>query len=165
MILPRVSRYSCIKQGVCILIPEYKFTPSIPIKINKSAVVVFSGTLVFDRVSLPALDRVDVRKRILPPPDFITSGFTTEYQVHITVLINVIGGGSRFYEQRFRFDDDALPSGVIADQTDQCRCLGALSNKYIVDPVVIDIRDQAGRLFGATIHGRYVTCRSTQVSP
>ena len=117
--------------------------------------MVFGPTGIFDEMARPGAIRGEIRRRIFPPPDCIAFRIPPHHQIKITIAIDVMFCATGFDLHDGRFNHIALPAVGIAPKPNERRAWGgAATNHKIVEAILVNIENQASRLFFATTRFR-----------
>src|SRR5579859_2830429 len=106
------------------------------------------GPAFFDYVAFPGNIRIKMGVGIFPPPDFVALPIATEYNVRVTVAIDVIDRAAGFDGEEARVQHVTIPAGDVAAIPHQGRRNLAETNHEIISTVLVEVHHEGSGLLG-----------------
>src|SRR5262249_49326495 len=131
----RVGRNLGQEEGPRALVPEGELRPRLSLEVAERLIVVLPRPALLDQVLLPGNARVEARRRVLVPPDFVTLVVATEHQVQVAVAIDVRESTARLGRAHRLVDDVLLPAVPGVAHPDDGSRLRPLGEDDVVDAV------------------------------
>ena len=119
--MSRIGRDIGEENRFCILIPERQLRLAGAFEIAEDLIMMLVGSAGLDQVTLPGNFGVEIRVRILPPPQFVPLPVIAEDDVEIAVAVYVINGAAGLERQELVLDHVPVPAFRSVAKPDERR--------------------------------------------
>ena len=128
------------------LVPENELRLAGVFEVAKNLVMVLRLAAFFDQMPLPGQFRVEIRIRILPPPDLVALVVATENDVGVAIPIDVAGRTAGLDGEELRLDHVTVPPRGGASIPDQRGPLDSEGDNEILHAILVEIGDEIAGL-------------------
>ena len=128
-----------------MLHPESQLKAAVTSEVADDLVVVHPSARTLDLPSYPRPIRGETRMWVFPPVYFRAGVILSEYEVRVTISIDV-GGGPAGLDVEPSIDRVERPAGPVSMIPDQPTADSTARDHNVVEAVFIDVEDQACRL-------------------